>query len=723
MGKNKKTLQAIFYSLSLCFLILVTLPATAYYFNQTDLSLHTLSVLKVFLYSSLPILLITGLIARYLPRVGVFINFFILAFFLYFFIRNFLCPIAFDQLDGRMIVTPSLYSDTSFWTSLGLLSACFLFTYFAKNAVKFIVLLGIFISIGWSSFVFIHNHHNNKTNLTNDIVKFSQFSTKKNIIVISFDALQNNLLLETLETHPEFKKKLDGFTFYINTTSYAPSTNFSLLSTTTSHYLSTGKQGAEPSVFAYRYKQYSVLRNLSQQGFQTDGFGLFDSCQAPAACLSHENILSAYHIASPMFQAYDIALLRVLPKSISWTCVKKLGGIPHKISTTSQNQDIIRIKNDQDIPDFGFDRFAFHHLYQNASLTSKPVFKFHHYLFTHYPIRLDKKCHYHTDIPQNSDTAKNEMICALNEFNHFLTKLKKLTIYDNSLIVFTSDHGYQNDIQISSTGKSDWLASFSNENPVLSSSRYWPILLIKLPESHGEMRINQKPVELVDIAPTIYEAMHLSQYCTSSQCDGTSLIDTDKIPENRVRKAMLYENNQLQAFDSQNANSQTYQTVDIIGDAKQGVFNAMQDLAIHKIRPITCKQAISFNQEMPEFVITEGLANIESWGRWSDGKKTSLFFKLKKTGCKQHIVRLKLTANVTAEHPKQTANVFLNGHNIGQIILMTDKPFPREIVLSYEPSMLNENGLNTLQFDISNPVRLSGDLRWLGLGFYQITFE
>ena len=730
MNNNKQTLQAIFHSVGLCFLLLVTLPATAYYFNQTDLSLHNFSTLKIFLYSALPVIIITGLIARYLPRVWSFIHFFILGFFLYFFIRNFLWPIPFDLLDGRIFVTPSLLSDSSFWTSLGLLSACFLFTYFAKNTVKFIVLLGILISIGWGCFVFLSYYHNN-ANLIKDTVKFNQFSTKKNILVISFDGLQNNFLQETLKENPELKKIFDGFTFYTNTTSYGPSTIFSLLSTITSHYLATNNQGTDISSLHEHYKSFSILANLSQQNFQTDGYNISkaEGCKAPAVCLTYETLLSKYHISSPIFQPYDIALLRVLPKSISWPLMKQLSLVTQK-PNKFHNQDIIQMQNDKVAPGIGLERFIFHHLYQNPTLTSKPVFKFHHYLFTHLPIRFDKQCHYNTNLPENADAAKNEMVCALHEFDHFLTKLKNLNIYDNSLIIFASDHGYgyQAADQVSATEKNDYLASFSNQFPDYSASRYWPILLIKLPESRGEMRINQKPVALVDIAPTLYEFTHQQQYCASSQCDGISLINTDKIPENRIRKAMIYTGGIYTKgiHGDINTDSRLYETVNINGNARKGVFEAMLQLVKNSTQPITCGKTIFFNQynpDTPEFIIIKGLYGVEPGGRWSKGKKTSLSFKFNSTDCPQHTIRLKLYAYFDAEHLEQTANVFLNAQFIGKISLYADKAIPNDLVLHYEPSMINQNGLNTLQFNIPHPAYPPNDPRLIGLSFQQITFE
>ena len=106
--------------------------------------------------------------------------------------------------------------------------------------------------------------------------------------------------------------------------------------------------------------------------------------------------------------------------------------------------------------------------------------KLMHFVHTHYPVNFDEYCNLLIIEPelrrkrQNYTGLKKQTICALTEFSRLVDRLKELGAFDNSFIVFKSDHG-----------EPVWyfdrypLNQKINEHEVFGIARYKPTLLIK----------------------------------------------------------------------------------------------------------------------------------------------------------------------------------------------------------------------------------------------------
>ena len=142
----------------------------------------------------------------------------------------------------------------------------------------------------------------------------------------------------------------------------------------------------------------------------------------------------------------------------------------------------------------------------SSSIGDKPIsLRYLHFNLTHNPFLYDQKCVYKGndkdwyDRNQNKQGILKQSTCGLLKFSRFLERLKKLGIYNESLIVFKSDHG-QNPFYFSEYPDNLYI----NDNLNWGYNRYKSFLMIKDFE-----RVSQKPVfksDLVlqnDIAKTI----------------------------------------------------------------------------------------------------------------------------------------------------------------------------------------------------------------------------
>lgn len=160
----------------------------------------------------------------------------------------------------------------------------------------------------------------------------------------------------------------------------------------------------------------------------------------------------------------------------------------------------------------------------NSKSVSQPVITTGHWSFTHYPNIYDENCNENTmaDIQderiqkekQNEKLQLELTLCSLKKFKEFINILKKNRIYDQSLIIFKSDHGPPSHIY-----KNNNFLSKSLNNSIYGYSRHRPLLLIKLPHLENEsIKINNQVVFLSDIYQLLCEQIYGSKDKIQNSC-------------------------------------------------------------------------------------------------------------------------------------------------------------------------------------------------------------
>lgn len=360
--------------------------------------------------------------------------------------------------------------------------------------------------------------------------------------------------------------------------------------------------------------------------------------------------------------------------------------------------------------------YNFEKLYKELNIIDKPVFKFYHYLHTHQPIRFNENGEYNANTIQNRDNANLEIKYALKEFNKLLTKLKENNIYDNSLIVFTSDHGYGADIQPKEINGKKYLGGTINSKSFWwPASRYWPTLLVKLPNQRDSLKINNNPVELIDIMPTIFKNKNIKN---ENKLDGIDLFSN----VTQERYSMFYVGGAKNLKNS-HVDSSFFTKNKIDKNSFLSVPNAMNNISMtyYELK----SNAIYFFNNLD--IDNNGLSGIENWGRWSDSKTAKLYFKLDEDSCKSKSLVMKLDAFVSSKNPEQKAKVFLNNQAIGELVIKDGEVRPRDFNFDIQ-NKTNCTEVNELKFEIENPVSpksvgVNSDVRELGFGFISMEFK
>lgn len=157
-----------------------------------------------------------------------------------------------------------------------------------------------------------------------------------------------------------------------------------------------------------------------------------------------------------------------------------------------------------------------------------------HIYLPHEPYVLDGNCAYCS----RSDYAR-QAVCATRLMAEFLTKLKKMGRYRESVIVIQSDHGTRHLGSIFSLPKSNMSRQVSNEINATNLLRRTAeeidaltrsLLLVKPPRNaKRSLEVSDRPTQLADVPATIYGLLGLPVRTEA----GISVLSTD-LPEKRA---------------------------------------------------------------------------------------------------------------------------------------------------------------------------------------------
>ena len=355
---------------------------------------------------------------------------------------------------------------------------------------------------------------------------------EKNVLVISFDNLQSKYVQQALTPH---SKEFDGFRLYPEVTAVAP---FSELSTLTT------KMGALPNLpnnnnAATFFSKTFISSRLHNEGYAVETYGDFRNGELPTTSkLPYFSALQrGASYAYPVL--LEAALLRVFP--IPDVVQRGLGlvlfddiGTSANLKTDKRSGLELKILQDKhELSHYKLDILQFDAFVNSLSAEDLgPTARFHHYLFTHEPIRFSETCEYgDSDRIRYVADLPPEAECAVDQMRLMIKKLKALKVFDNTLIIFASDHGpecpHNFTLEPGSYRVSQrWCLS-----------RYQPFLLIKNFNDTKSLISNRDQVSLLDVAKTVCHANLPAKECKTYS--GVNLFNKIDDITNKTRPILV----------------------------------------------------------------------------------------------------------------------------------------------------------------------------------------
>ncbi len=357
----------------------------------------------------------------------------------------------------------------------------------------------------------------------------TRLSAEKNVLVISLDGLQGHIVANLLREESDIAREFKDFTIYENALSQSPGTQASMvgelfgvrdykalgnsLDEVKEELVNLGLADQIPLLYAEdAYQRYYPFGNDAQLD-QNDVTATADSVEFLRYALAR--VATRYAVNSSASEYVFAALVDLLAEEGS---DELAGRMRNHVGPDWDKLLVADIRK--------FDSYT-----RDLSVSDKPLsYRYLHFNFTHYPVDFDAQCAYRSDdrrwfdANQNEPGLENETRCALSKMGKFLQALRNLEVYDQSLVVFKSDHGHF------TTYFADEPYNLEiNKHNLLGYSRYRPLLMIKPARAVQDELVRRTDLVLLnDLAKTI--CLYGEGDVARSDCEnfgGIDLLKTD----------------------------------------------------------------------------------------------------------------------------------------------------------------------------------------------------
>ena len=344
-----------------------------------------------------------------------------------------------------------------------------------------------------------------------------QVEKRPNVYHIVFDGYSSLLFLKAAE-QTKFTEELHGFTFFQNNMSNYPTTDASLPSFLTGHLF----KGGSFKEFQVQAKVSGLRKELQKAGYEI-------SIYAP-----NKSRFWMYNGASYVYTSEDLSIgnKNVRARLAQMAFVR--------IAPEVLRRDTLRLTNK-----IFFGRNADYGYYKRLSVplmerfladeVDRPnsgQYVYLHVILPHPPYVWDGDCRM-----KRKTNFEEQTLCATKLMKDFVTKLKQLGRYEDSLVILQSDHG-RSGIDADLVFKAppskvrDKVNSWRKYLEVDSFFlRLHSLLLIKAPASDAApLRVSKQASQLADIPETVYRTLGL----TSPPNDGHSVFALDEVKDREI---------------------------------------------------------------------------------------------------------------------------------------------------------------------------------------------
>ena len=392
----------------------------------------------------------------------VFLNYLFFLLFKKFLNKNFFSNILFFLLIWIIVnglFFPSLGLKDDFWDSvsdirlryqiIGKFLICFLiFLAFYKNLTLksnlkkiFIIYLSIILLTNLIGISF--KLQNPKVNA--DLNKFGN----DNFLVVSFDGINGNVLKKIFDNKDVDTSNFKDFILYPNYTTFFPSTVNSISSELTStsdidkfkkKNLIINDKNTIDKVYTYGGAYNDIFlgeKKLYEGGFFSDDRTYF------LINLYRSYIFPSFSRWATFFLYKEFENFYIKEHSSLFISITKILSFNFSDLNINKTDDFKYLADIHRISlidlDEIFTRFDY-----DTTISTKNIF-FLHFVFPHYRIRLDQNC----DLLQRKNYGKFQSFngnlemtnCVIKKMNFVVNKLKENKVYNNTTIIFKSDHG------------------------------------------------------------------------------------------------------------------------------------------------------------------------------------------------------------------------------------------------------------------------------------------
>ncbi len=513
------------YPLSLFFTVFATLvytPILIIYNGGDAQSLFTFFSFLPALGLCLAFLAFSIILKRFFPKVSFLMENIFAGLALYLLITILFFPVQRGVLDGG---APSFskFDKISHLILFGLcLAATLIGLYKTKLGLflrKIVALLGCF-SIISGAYMGVNALPLSNSDALSQVhwENIAKLSTQSNIIVIGLDMVQREFAQDYFENSPEAQKLFDGFTFFTNTASAGIITVISLSTIVRGHVFEGKVNDAPPDD--------NLLNDLNNYGYEISASPIVRARIRGGGPGTEIPEIPIKNLEEQAIAAAFLGINRYIPFRIKASLApEKEFGAASKLDHRNSFKRLISL------------------LHIDNTCEKKVIWL--HSLQTHLPVKFTREGTYSQNL--NDDDVYGEVDDGLNMVGDLIEKLKSLGVYDNTMILVISDHGFgpltnmktltpeRRSYLLSPVSKSMWGKSGRKHAHVVG--RYEPMIMIKPFAAHGALGYSVGAVSLPDIRKTMNEALSPG---SGAKLEGVNILDYKTLPRERTIPAFIF---------------------------------------------------------------------------------------------------------------------------------------------------------------------------------------
>ena len=513
-----------------------------------------------------------------------------------------------------------------------------------------------------------------------DTFKYSR--NNPNVLYVIFDELEKDNFAHILSDNLELE--LNSFIWYKDSVANFSATEFALPAMLSGE---VNKNLSDNNEYYTIASKKSIAKKIAQEGGLVSydpPTSRFDFLFPNRSLIDFSDVNKRY--SENYIDLAYISLFRAIPDILKLQFIRGRGWVTKALSLI-ETDPYVRLGNSSQ----SFKKLRYLSSQNVIAVDDYPTtFKFYHSLTTHVPIVLNENCELIGEVEPTLENKNAEATCAIKHFLYIVKNLKRVGVFDNTMIILASDHGTHIE---------------SNRLPsVLPYSKASTMLLIKPLFRNAEFQVSNYPVQPSDIPKTIAEELNIPQ-----DYPGLNLLGP-LTPKKRIREfsKIVWEKGgkTVTKFSVEGAidNSKSWRKVD------------------NYLPIIECTTTLKFFDENQILYYGElGLGIQENWGRQAKSSLVDISFRMQDK-CDPKQLKLKLNALTTPENPEYSAKVSVNNQPIGQVKITLEEEQPKEFI--FDLPRLESNEL-MLRFEVDNlvplkPVNFNKNEGKLGLGFIEM---
>lgn len=337
-----------------------------------------------------------------------------------------------------------------------------------------------------------------------------RYSTRSNLVVIILDAAQSDVAASVLESDDRLRSEFDGFVFYRDTLSTAPSTYVSL---PTMH----SGMVFDPPGDVWEFYQEAVagrsfLADLAQSGLDV-------SLVSPAQGICP---------AGMRFCGFPVDLMRGTERIKQKERYKladlvAVRSVPYSLKRWIFNDGAWLFAGLDNTPSGSAGTVSDHveflgWMAREIEVGDGPgTVKFVHSNATHAPHVFDAGCNYLETRSSDYSRAQGQVACALSSLSRYFDALRSKSVFENTAVIIVADHGSGQPSRYAAEGTTHrWATYIGSANP---------LLMVKAAGAQEPLQFSDEPRSLSQLG--------------AIACSETGACDPSRFPLNR--KHILYD--------------------------------------------------------------------------------------------------------------------------------------------------------------------------------------